>query len=185
EPVQSRPIPAPASAPAGTLAFCRTSTRDATTSNTTTPAMRAPTMICPVRATLSIASWSPAVDIAEAPPPRSAATGPAFEKTAVPRGSRVFRRCFAPGWSSPARHGLDISRGQGLSSNAPTPALDLFEDHPGDLTHRLALDGNHHVGEPANHLLLLGIREDTFDHLDMDQWHGQLSALSRDSPDES
>src|SRR5205823_5264256 len=139
DPVQSRPIPAPASAPAGPLAFGRTSTRDAITRNTTTPAMRAPTMICPVRVTLSIASCSLAVDIAEAPSQRSAATVLAFERTAVPRGPWVFRRCFAPGWSSTARHGLDISSGQGLASDAPTPALDLFEDHPGDLAHRLAL----------------------------------------------
>src|SRR5439155_22315087 len=32
---------------------------------------------------------------------------------------------------------------------------------------------------------LLGVREDAFDHLDLNQWHGPFSALSRDVPDES
>src|SRR5438094_798437 len=84
------------------------------------------------------------------------------ELSGRPRGPRVVNPCSARGWSSTARHGLDISSGQGLASDAPTPALDLFDDHPGDRTHRLALDGNHRVGELANHLLLLGVREDAF-----------------------
>src|SRR4029077_1756340 len=93
-------------------------------------------------------------------------------------------RCPSRGGSSTVRDGLDVTRGQGLPTDAPTPALDLFDDHPGDLAHLLALDGNHRVGELANHLLLLGVREDAFDELDLNKWHGQLSALSRDFPDE-
>jgi hypothetical protein len=42
-----------------------------------------------------------------------------------------------------------------------------------------------HPRHLANHLLLLGVREDALDELDLNKWHGQLSALSRDFPDES
>ena len=51
------------------------------------------------------------------------------------------------GGSIAAGHGLDVGGGQGLPSDAPAPALDLLDGHPGDLAQLLSLDGDHRVGE--------------------------------------
>ncbi len=89
-------------------------------------------------------------------------------------------------WSlSRHRHGLDVARGQGLPSDSPTAALHLFDNHPGYRSHFLALDGNHRVGELANHLLLLILGENAFDDLDLNEWHGDLSALNWDLLDDA
>ena len=57
--------------------------------------------------------------------------------------------------------------------------LDLLEDGHGDLAHVLAFDFDHRVGETLDDLLLLRLREDALEGLDLDEWHVVSSLVGR------
>src|SRR5262249_3423576 len=66
---------------------------------------------------------------------------------------------------------LDCGRRHALAANSPIAALDLLDRDHRHLAHVLTLDTNHRLGESLDHLLLLGVRKDSFDHLYLDKWH--------------
>src|SRR6267154_6353897 len=81
-------------------------------------------------------------------------------------------------WLTPVRSllaaGLEILHvlgGQALAAHAPLAALELFDEHPRDGAHRLALDVDHRLGEAGDHLLLLVLAEHAFDELHLDERH--------------
>jgi hypothetical protein len=72
---------------------------------------------------------------------------------------------------------LDICGVHRLSADPPVPAGDLFDDHPRDGTHVLALDLDHRVGHLPHDVLLLRCGEHAFDDFDIDEWHFASSFL--------
>ncbi len=64
-----------------------------------------------------------------------------------------------------------------LPPTAPLAAGDLFDGHPGDGAHGLALDVDHRLGETGQHLLLLVVVEHTLDQLHVHERHGLLLSL--------
>lgn len=78
--------------------------------------------------------------------------------------------------------GLDIIRLQCPATDPPTSALDLFDDDPGDVSHLLPFDGNHRVGDLANHLLFLIVGEYACDQFHLNKRHERRPLLRGDSP---
>src|SRR5262249_11709142 len=76
-----------------------------------------------------------------------------------------------------SRQCLDVGGCKRLSAHRPVAALYLVDEHPGELTQVLSLDAHHGICDSLNDGLLLLLREDPFDELDVDQWHWTL--LSR------
>ena len=66
---------------------------------------------------------------------------------------------------------LGVVGGEGLAADGPVAALDLFDNHPGDLAHALAFDGDHRVGEFLDDPALLLGGEHVLDELDVDERH--------------
>ena len=66
---------------------------------------------------------------------------------------------------------FDVLGCQAVASDSPVAAVDFLDGHPGDLTHRLALDADHGVGQLGDHLALLVGCEDTFDKFDVYKRH--------------
>src|SRR5262249_12458651 len=67
-----------------------------------------------------------------------------------------------------------LGRGHGFAAHGPVAALDFLDDHPGDGAHVLPFDGDHRVGDLADHLALLRLGEDPFNQLDLNHGHGCL-----------
>src|SRR5262245_21451603 len=76
-----------------------------------------------------------------------------------------------------SRQCLDVGGCKRLAAHRPVAALYLVDEHPGEPTQVLSLDAHHGICDSLNDGLLLLLREDPFDELDVDQWHWTL--LSR------
>ena len=65
----------------------------------------------------------------------------------------------------------DVLRRQRLSADSPITALRFFNDDHGLISKAFALDSDDRIGDLLDHLLLLGVGENPFDHLDVGKWH--------------
>src|SRR5262249_48034640 len=65
----------------------------------------------------------------------------------------------------------DVLRRQRLSADSPVTALRFFNDDHGFVSKAFALDCHERIGDLFNYLLLLGVGENPFDHLDVGKWH--------------
>src|SRR4029079_8394482 len=80
---------------------------------------------------------------------------------------------------------LDVSSVQRRSADAPVPAGDLFDHHPRDGTHVIALDLDDGVGHLSHDVLLLGRGEHSLNDLHVDERHLSLFlSFSHDRPTE-
>jgi AraC-like DNA-binding protein len=107
--------------------------------------------------------------------PRSRARGPrAFGPRALEDRTRI-----AATSGRAASQRMNVRGGQRLSSESPMmTALHFLYDHPGHGPHRLAFDGDHGIGQPRDHVLLLLFVEHTFDELHIDERHDDSILLA-------
>src|SRR4030042_6143042 len=73
--------------------------------------------------------------------------------------------------------GLNVGRGHSFAPDPPVAAFNLLDYDKGDLAQFLPFDGNHRIGNLFNHLLFWGLREDTFNNLDLNEGHISSSFL--------
>ena len=66
---------------------------------------------------------------------------------------------------------LDVGGRQRLSANSPGAAGDFLDADPGDAAQGFAFDLDHRVGHFFDHVLFLIGGENTFDNLNVDEWH--------------
>src|SRR5205814_3359440 len=73
------------------------------------------------------------------------------------------------------RKRLHFVSGERIAANSPIATLIILDDKPRHVTHVLAFDRDHRIRELADHLLLLRLRENAFDQLNIDQRHTLFS----------
>ena len=95
-------------------------------------------------------------------------------RTAAARGPSPVRGRWAMAQISPPGGPCTSCVVSALPPTAHSPLRDLFDGHPGDGAHGLALDVDHGLGEAGEHLLLLVVVEHALDQLDVDVRHGSL-----------
>src|SRR5262249_271765 len=125
----------------------------------------------------SMASYQPAFDFCDRSltSVRSAAhathhdTG-APEPPSMVRAQRGASQ-LAPSRSLSACQSVDIGGGQGLAPDPPVAAFHLLDQTKGDLTHVLALDRDHRVGQLGDDLALLFLTEYVLDDLNLNERH--------------
>jgi len=63
---------------------------------------------------------------------------------------------------------FDIGGGKGIAPDTPLPTGHVMDANPGDATHVFAFDGDHGVGDLADHLLFVGGTKDAFYYVNVD-----------------
>src|SRR6185436_19383447 len=65
----------------------------------------------------------------------------------------------------------DVLRRQRLSANSPITTFRFFKDHHGLVTQPFTLNGDKRIRDLRDHLSLLRIGKDPFDHFNIGKWH--------------